>query len=98
MISIPTGSFELKLGSIIFLTFTIGYEIYEILQGNRQILKPDHITFITAYILLLVTFWQNLEILLIAGSVLLAFTLGYEIYEVRRKDLEKKKKASSRGI
>lgn len=90
--SIPTGLFELRLASVIFFTFTIGYEIYEISQGNRQVLKPDHFAFMAAYILLIVTFWHDLQILLVVSSVLFAFTLGYEIYEVRRKDLEARRR------
>ncbi len=90
--SIPYGTFELKLASIIFFTFTLGYEIYEISQGNRQIVKLDHITFVIAYALLIVTFWENLQILLIICSILFGFTLGYEIYSVRKKDIEDSKK------
>jgi len=92
----PTGSFELKLASLIFFTFTLGYEIYEISHGNRQIIKLDHITFVVAYALVIVTFWENLQVLLIISSVLFAFTIGYEIYSVRRKDLEYKKKSLSK--
>ncbi|KAG2475139.1 MAG: membrane protein of unknown function [Nitrosopumilales archaeon] len=88
LIVIPTESFELKIASAILFTFTIGYEFYEISQGNRQIVKADHIAFIIAYIMLLVTFWYNLQILLITSVILFGFTLAYEIYDVRRKDLE----------
>lgn len=91
LIAIPTVSLELKLGSVILFTFTLAYEIYEISQGNRQIIKPDHITFVAAYILLLITFWYSLYVLSISSLVLFGFTLIYEINEVRRKDLENKK-------
>ena len=37
--AIPNVNLELKLTSMIFFTFTLGYEIFEISQGNRQIIK-----------------------------------------------------------
>lgn len=80
--------FELKLGSIIFFTFTLCYEIYEISKGNREVVKLDHITFVIAYIMLIVTFWYNIFILTILATILFGFTLAYEIYTIRKKDLE----------
>jgi len=90
--SIPYGNFELKLASMIFFTFTLGYEIYEISQGNRQIIKIDHITFVIAYILVIVSFWVSIQAILIISSILFGFTIGYEIFSVRKKDIEYKKK------
>jgi len=87
-----TNLFELKIGSLIFFTFTLSYEVFEISKGGREIIKVDHITFVIAFILLIVTFWYSLQILLIFSSILFGFTLGYEIYSVRKKDLEKKKR------
>ena len=89
LVSLPLDFFELKLGSIVFFTFTLSYEIYEISKGNRTIMKLDHITFVIAYAILLVTLWQNYFILTMLAVVLFGFTLGYEIYTVRKKDLEK---------
>ena len=51
-VSIFTNTFETKLISLIFFTFTICYETYEISKGNRQIFKVDHIAFIVGYIIL----------------------------------------------
>ena len=83
---------ELKISSVIFFTFTLFYEIYEISKGNRNIVKLDHITFVIGYSILLVTFWQNFLVLKILAIILLGFTLSYEIYNVRKKDLEKEKR------
>ena len=85
---IPTGSEILKVIGMIFFSFTLCYEIYEISQGNRQIVKLDHITFVVAYIILIVTFWYDFQILLIISSILIGFTLVYEIYTVRKNDLK----------
>ena len=46
LVSVITNSFETKLISFIFFTFTICYETYEILKGDRQIFKLDHIAFV----------------------------------------------------
>ena len=91
LIATLTESFEWKFSSVIFFTFTLIYEIYEISKGNRQIVKPDHIAFVIGFILILVTFWQDIQILLIIGSILFGFTLGYEIYSARKKDTENEK-------
>ena len=92
LVSLPLDFFELKFASVLFFTLTLGYEIYEISKGNRDIVKLDHITFVIAYIILLVTFWQNFLILTMSAAVLFGFTLAYEIYTVRKKDLEKLKR------
>ena len=88
LFSLILNFFELKLVSIIFFTFTLCYEIYEISKSNRDIVKLDHITFVIAYIMLIVTFWYNIFIVTILATILFGFTLAYEIYGVRKKDLE----------
>jgi len=94
--AIPNVNLELKLTSMIFFTFTLGYEIFEISQGNRQIIKIDHMTFVIAYVLVIFSFWENIQTLLIISSILFGFTIGYEIYSVRKKDIEYKKKRLSK--
>jgi len=89
---IPTNSETLKIIGMIFLSFTLCYEIYEITKGNRQIVKLDHITYVIAYIILIVTFWYDFQILLIISSTLLGFTFVYEIYTVRKNDLKNQRK------
>lgn len=91
LISLSLDLFELRFVGVPFFTFTLSYEIYEISKGDRSIVKLDHITFVIAYVLLLVTFWENHLILTMLAIVLFGFTLGYEIYTVRKKDLEKLK-------
>ncbi len=90
-----TNLFELKIGSLIFFTFTLGYEVFEISKGGREIIKVDHITFVIAFILLITTLWYDLQILLILSSILFGFTLGYEIYRVRKNDLKVERKRKS---
>ena len=90
---IPTNSDILKTIGMIFFSFTLSYEIYEISKGNRQIIKLDHITFVIAFIILIVTYWYNFQILLIISSVLIGFTLVYEIYIVRKNDLKNQRKS-----
>lgn len=91
LISLSLDLFELRFVGVPFFTFTLAYELYEISKGNRDIVKLDHITFVIAYALLLITFWQNYLFLTVLALVLFGFTLGYEIYTVRKKDLEKLK-------
>ena len=52
-------TFETKLISTIFFSFTIIYEAYEISKGNRQIFKVDHIAFMIGYAMLIISFWEN---------------------------------------
>jgi len=92
LVNIIYDILELKIGSIVFFTFTLFYEIYEISKGNRNIIKLDHITFVIAYIMVIVTFWYNFQILMILAVFLLGFTLYTEIYTVRKNDLEKLKR------
>ena len=89
---LPTNSEILKVIGMVFFSFTLCYEIYEIAKGNRQIIKLDHITFVIAYIILIVTFWYDLQILLIISAILIGFSLVYEIYTVRKNDLKNQRK------
>ena len=91
-VSIFTETFETKLASFIFFTFTICYETYEISKGNRQIFKLDHITFVIGYIILIVSFWEDVILLLIISAILFIFTLSLEIYTVRKNDLKNQQK------
>ena len=93
---LPLNFFELNLISVLFFTFTLIYEIYEISKGNRNIVKVDHIAFVIGYVLLLVTFWQNYLFLTLLAAVLFGFVLGYEVYTVRKKDLEKLKRKNTK--
>jgi len=94
MIVTPTNIFELKVISFIFFSFTLAYEIFEIRGGNRDIFKLDHFTFVFGYALIIFSFvYENTLVLLIA-SILMGFTLGYEIYRVRKLDLENMRKKS----
>lgn len=89
---LPTNIFELKVASFLFFSFTLVYEIFEIRKGSRDVFKLDHLTFVFAYALIIFSFgYENLLILPIA-SVLMGFTLGYEIYRVRKLDLENMRK------
>ena len=92
IISIFTYTFETKLISFIFFTFTIIYETYEISKGNRQIFKVDHIAFVIGYIILIVSFWEDVILLLIISAILFVFTLLFEIYAVRKNDLKNQQK------
>ena len=53
-------------------------------------------TFVIAYVLVIFSFWENIQTLLIISSILFGFTIGYEIYSVRKKDIEYKKKRLSK--
>ena len=92
IISIFTYTFETKLISFIFFTFTIIYETYEISKGNRQIFKLDHIAFVIGYVILVVNFWEDIIILLVISTILFIFTLSFEIYTVRKNDLKNQQK------
>ncbi len=81
-------TFETKLISTIFFSFTIIYEAYEISKGNRQIFKVDHIAFMIGYAMLIISFWENSSYLLIGCTILFVFTVLFEIYAVRKNDLK----------
>ena len=88
IISNFTLTFETKIIGLIFFTFTIIYETYEISKGNRQIFKVDHIAFVIGYVMLIVTFWENSVYLLMGSTILFVFTVLFEIYAVRKNDLK----------
>ena len=88
IISNFTLTFETKIIGLIFFTFTIIYETYEISKGNRQIFKVDHIAFVIGYVMLIVTFWENSAYLLMGSTILFIFTVLFEIYAVRKNDLK----------
>jgi len=92
LIATPLQSFEIKLVSAIFFIFTLCYEIYEISSRETDIWQVDHITFIIGLAMLLFSFWYESLWLLILVDVLMCFTFGWEIYRVRKKDLENKRR------
>ena len=85
---IPTNIFELKVASFLCFSFTLAYEIFEISKGGRDIYKLDHFTFVFAYALIILSFIYENALILPIASVLMTFTLSYEIYRVRKLDLE----------
>ncbi len=88
-----TNIFEIKLVSTLFFIFTLGYELFEISKGGRDIKKLDHFTFIIALALLLLSLWyESIEILAVI-DVLFGITLAYEIYRVRKQDLENQRRS-----
>ncbi len=90
---VPTNVFELKVASFLFFSFTLIYELFEIRKGGRDIFKLDHFTFVFGYALIIISFgYENVFILPIA-SILMGFTVSYEIYRVRKLDLENLKKS-----
>jgi len=94
LILIYTGTnlFEIKLVSTLLFIFTLGYELFEISKGSRDIKKLDHFTFLIALAFLLISFWyESIEFLALI-NVLFGFTLVYEIYRVRKQDLENERR------
>ena len=85
-----TNLFEIKLASTLSFIFTLGYELFEISKGSRDIKKLDHFTFLIALAFLLISFWYESIAFLALINVLFGFTLVYEIYRVRKQDLENK--------
>jgi len=92
LIATPLQSFEIKLVSTIFFIFTLVYEIYEISSRETDIWQVDHVTFVIAIAMLLFSFWYESLWLLILVDVLICFTFGWEIYRVRKRDLENEKR------
>jgi hypothetical protein len=92
LIHLVFNNIEIKIATIIFFTFTLIYETYEISKGNRDIIKLDHIAFVIGYVLLILTLWYELWPFLVISSILFSFTLGWEIYSVRKRDLENMKR------
>ena len=89
---LPTDIFELKVASFLFFSFTLIYEIFEIRKGGRDIFKLDHFTFVFGYALIILSFGYEHKLILPIASVLMGFTVGYEIYRVRKLDLENMRK------
>jgi len=92
LIVIPTDIYELKVISVLFFSFTMAYEIFEIRKGNRDIFKIDHFTFVFGYALIIFSFVYENALILPIATILMGFTLGYEIYRVRKLDLENMRK------
>jgi len=88
-----TNIFEIKLVSTLFFIFTLGYELFEISKGGRDIKKLDHFTFIIALAFLILSFWYEPIVILALIDVLFGFTLVYEIYRVRKQDLENQRRS-----
>ncbi len=88
-----TNIFEIKLVSTLSFIFTLGYELFEISKGSRDIKKLDHFTFIIALAFLLLSFWYEPIVILALIDVLFGFTLVYEIYRVRKQDLENQRRS-----
>ena len=88
-----TNIFEIKLVSTLSFIFTLGYELFEISKGSRDIKKLDHFTFIIALAFLLLSFWYESIVILALIDVLFGFTLVYEIYRVRKQDLENQRRS-----
>jgi len=87
-----TNIFEVKLVSTLSFIFTLSYELIEISKGSRDIKKLDHFTFIIALAFLLLSFWYESIVILALIDVLFGFTLVYEIYRVRKQDLENQRR------
>jgi len=92
LIATPLQSFEIKLVSLMFFIFTLGYEIYEISSRETDIWQVDHVTFVIGIAMLLFSFWYESLWLLILVDVLICFTFGWEIYRTKKKDLENEKR------
>lgn len=84
-----TNIFELKIATFLCFSFTLIYEIIEIRKGSRDIFKLDHFTFVIAYALIIFSFMFEDLFLIPIATILMGFTLAYEIYRVRKSDLEK---------
>jgi hypothetical protein len=89
---LPTNNFELKVATVLCFSFTICYEIFEIKKGSRDIFKLDHFTFVFGYILIIISFVYENSLILPVASILMGFTVSYEIYRVRKLDLKNKQK------
>lgn len=92
LVNLPSNIFEIKIISFIGFSFTLAYELLEITKGGREIYKLDHFTFIVGYALMIFSFVNDNLLILPIVSVLMSFTLSYEIYRVRKLDLKNMKK------
>ncbi len=61
-------------------------------DGHNSGVNEGGITFIIALAFLLISFWYESIAFLALINVLFGFTLVYEIYRVRKQDLENKTK------
>lgn len=95
LVVLPTNIFELKVASFLCFSFTLIYELFEIRKGGRDIFKLDHFTFVFAYALIILSFVHENSFILPVASILMGFTVGYEIYRVRKLDLEREKNSKS---
>ena len=84
--------FILKIATILTFSFTLAYELFEISKGGRDIYKLDHFTFVIGFVLLIVTIISENQLILYLIFILMAFTLGYEVYRVRQVDLKNRKR------
>jgi len=89
---LPTNIFEIKVASFLCFSFTLVYEIFEIRKGGRDIFKLDHFTFVFGYALIIFSFGYENSLILPIAFVLMGFTVSYEIYRVRKLDLENMRK------
>jgi hypothetical protein len=89
---LPTNNFELKVATVLCFSFTIFYEVFEIRKGGRDIFKLDHFTFVFGYALIIISFIYENSLILPIASILMGFTVSYEIYRVRKLDLKNKQK------
>ena len=85
------NDFFLKITTILVFSFTLTYELFEISKGGRDIYKLDHFTFVIGFVLLIITIIYENQFILYPIFILMAFTLGYEVYRVRQVDLKRKK-------
>jgi len=90
--TIPLNILELKIFCFISFSFTLAYELFEISKGGRDIFKLDHFTFVFGYVLIIFSFLNDNSLILPIASILMGFTLIYEIYRVRKLDLQNMKK------
>ena len=86
------NDFFLKIATILTFSFTLAYELLEISKGGRDIYKLDHFTFVIGFVLLIATIIYENQLILYLIFILMAFTLGYEVYRVRQMDLKNRKK------
>ena len=86
------NEFTLKIATILTFSFTLAYELFEISKGGRDIYKLDHFTFVIGFVLLIATIVYENQIILYLVFILMAFTLGYEVYRVRQMDIKNRKK------
>ena len=92
MYNLFIDDFLIKIATIVTFSFTLAYELFEISKGGRDIYKLDHFTFVIGFVLLITTIVYENQIILYLIFILMSFTLGYEVYRVRKMDLKNMKK------